>query len=181
MQLLPHQVRRARYLHVAPNPWSLGLLETLPTPPQTPSVEPRLSLDLHVPERLPDRAVLARTSVVFFSAAGQGDVPALMRELLASGPQLVLCTAAEDGCYVARSGSPAVTHHPAIPRIEHVADPVGAGDVFAATFLHYWYGRRRLTECVDRAQLQAAYSVTARGLDHLWNGEELERRAENLR
>lgn len=160
-----------RHLHVSPNEWTSPLVESLS------SDAVAMSADLHVPERVPDAELLSKLRVLFFSAVGQDDVAARMRELLASGPELVLCTAGAAGCLVAHRHASGISHHPAIPASGDVVDTIGAGDVFAATFLSYWYRGRTIDDAILRAQVQASHSVTARGLRHLLDADELEQRA----
>lgn len=160
-----------RHVHVSPNAWTTPLVEDLL------SDDVAISADLHVLERVPAPSFLSRLRVLFFSAVGQDDIDGCMSELLARGPELVLCTAAGDGCYVGRRGSMEILHHPAVSPGADVVDTIGAGDVFAATFLAHWYGGLGLDESVLRAQIQASHSVTARGLDHLLDADELARRA----
>lgn len=162
---------QAKHLHVSPNQWSVPLVTAMAGKVRN------VSADLHVLERLPGPEFLAALRVVFFSAVGQADIPRRMAELLAGGPELVVCTAGSDGCFVASQTVPGVRHYPAVRPGSDVVDTIGAGDILAATLLSYWYAGTNLHDALLRAQIQAAHSVTCRGLDQLLGPNELEQRA----
>ncbi len=151
-----------RHVHIAPNPWSIPLACHLP-----PGAV--LSADLHVGFDLePYPGFLPRTGIVFFSGKGVPDIPARIAGYLAPGPALVICTDAGRGCHLATSSDPsAVRTFPAVSQDEPVIDSAGAGDVFAATFLHYYHAGMPLDTAVHYAHLQAGHSCTRKGLSHL--------------
>jgi len=162
-------LRGYRRVHVAPNAWSAGLAAALA------GDAVRLSTDLHLGVDLSATPALwAHLAIVFCSAAGADDAGHRVRDYLARGPRLVLCTAAERGCYVGRREEQAIRHYPAFSPWGAVVDTVGAGDVFAATFLHYHDRGAPLAEAIGRAQLQAAHRCTAPGLAHLLTAAELD-------
>jgi sugar/nucleoside kinase (ribokinase family) len=65
------------------------------------------------------------------------------------------------GASAYQAGMPAV-HVPGVP-VEHVVDPVGAGDTFAAGFLHRWLRGHDVTDSVRYGNLTGALSVTRAG------------------
>jgi sugar/nucleoside kinase (ribokinase family) len=65
---------------------------------------------------------------------GDAEPASAVRELLVSGPRIVVLTLGQDGCVVGRRDDPVVYHIPALagrPR-----DTTGAGDYFGGAFLH---------------------------------------------
>ena len=53
-------------------------------------------------------------------------------------------------------------HEPGVP-VEHVVDSVGAGDTFAAGFLHRWVGGHNVKDSLRFGNLTGALSVTRAG------------------
>ena len=164
---LPSLVRQ-RYVHVALNDWNRDIALELHR--RCPGIS--LSTDLHLNARQPDEALLACMKIVFFSGANDSDPRATAERLLSLGPEIVICTLGENGCIVG-SHEGGLAHYDAIKQQEPAVDTVGAGDVFAATFLSEYYRGTGLDDAVRMATIQAGHRVTRRGLGHLLPREAL--------
>lgn len=75
-----------------------------------------------------------------------------------SAAGLVIVTRGSEGAYAALRDGPA-THQPAIP--VEIIDPVGAGDAFAAGFLHHWLDGTAESPAKLSAALRTATTLAA--------------------
>lgn len=88
-----------------------------------------------------------------------GDPLTLARELAARGPRHVLIKRGGRGVVALLDGEP----HELPARPVAVADPVGAGDAFAAAYLAELIGGRPVAECLHAATVAGAFAVTVPG------------------
>lgn len=111
------------------------------------------------------RDLLPRCTVVLAgldeleALAGERDPQVAAREILATGPELVVVKDGIRGSWAFdRSRS---WHQPALPA--NAVDPVGAGDAFAAGFLHAWLDEPCVARALATAAMTAALCVATRG------------------
>lgn len=120
---------------------------------------------------------ISLANIIFFSGAGKNDISYHMKQLLSLGSNIVCCTNGEDGCYIGTKGNNNIKHYKAIKPENPIIDTAGAGDVFAATFLHYYYKDNSVNRAVLKAQIQAGKSCTNKKIQDLYSDFELEKLA----
>lgn len=108
---------------------------------------------------LVDVCIVARQFA--FAYAGGQEVPAAAAQLMAAGPELVVITAGEEGCWVFAKGGQAF-HQPAFD-IAGVRDTTGAGDAFHGAFLHGLLRGYDLRACARFASAVAGMNTRAIG------------------
>lgn len=164
-------IGRPDHVHISAKPWTIELAIDLDD-----SVP--LSVDLHSGVDVsPYPELLQRGPIVFFSVVGIDDAEAAARDYVAGGARVAICTQGPRGALVAQRGSPEVGLYPAVVPRDRVVDTVGAGDVFAATFLHYLYRGDPPPQCVRKAHLQASKSCTTYGMHELYSEQEVDEAA----
>ncbi|MFE9021324.1 adenosine kinase [Streptomyces sp. NPDC007808] len=120
-----------------------------------------LSTDLHNWDgHNPYHEAFAYTAdVVFLSAAALTDPPRTMRRIAERGrAQVVVATAGADGAYLLTDGE--VTHVPTVTPPAPVVDSNGAGDAFAAAFLHGWLSGEPPHRCALFGAVAGAHACT---------------------
>ncbi|MFH0515953.1 PfkB family carbohydrate kinase [Streptomyces sp. M41] len=97
--------------------------------------------------------------VVFLSAAALGDPERTVRRIAERGrAQVVVATAGAEGAYLLTGHE--VTHLPAVPPPAPVVDSNGAGDAFAAAFLHGWLNAEPPHRCALYGAVAGAHACT---------------------
>lgn len=97
--------------------------------------------------------------LVFLSAAALADPETTMREIAARGRAgTVVATAGAEGAYLLADGE--LTRVPAAEPPAPVVDSNGAGDAFAAAFLHGWLGGEPALHCARLGAVAGAYACT---------------------
>ncbi|WP_371100199.1 PfkB family carbohydrate kinase [Streptomyces sp. PU_AKi4] len=97
--------------------------------------------------------------LVFLSAAALTDPEATMRRIAARGrARIVVATAGAEGAYLLADGE--LTHVPAAEPPAPVVDSNGAGDAFAAAFLHGLLGGEGALRCARLGAVAGAYACT---------------------
>lgn len=119
-------------------------------PAQWPDAEKLLSLL--------DVLVLSIDDVLAYIPAGADALDRLFRKWSGKAP-LVIATAGKQGATLYQHG--AFERFPAYPVAE--VDPTGAGDVFAAAFLTYYYRHREAGEAVNFANCAASFAIEQPG------------------
>ena len=160
-----------KYLHIVLNKWNTSLIKIIKE--NNPGIA--LSTDLHLNIETIDRDVVPYMTIVFFSGAGSSNHEAVIKNLMSAGPELVICTLGERGCMIGESKSHTITHFEAVKQKSPMIDTVGAGDVFAATFLTEYYGHKNIGIAAIKASIQAGKSCTQMGLDHIYDQNDLEK------
>ncbi|MFH8453283.1 adenosine kinase [Streptomyces fungicidicus] len=97
--------------------------------------------------------------VVFVSAAALTDPGATLRAIVARGrAEVAVATAGAEGAYLLADGE--LTHVPAAEPPAPVVDTNGAGDAFAAAFLHGLLGGEPPPRCARLGAVAGAYACT---------------------
>ncbi|AWT46524.1 MULTISPECIES: PfkB family carbohydrate kinase [Streptomyces] len=97
--------------------------------------------------------------IVFLSAAALTDPEAVMRRVAARGrARIVVATAGAEGAYLLADGD--VTHVPAVAPPAPVVDSNGAGDAFAAAFLHGLLAGETPERCARFGAIAGAHACT---------------------
>ncbi|GAA2486490.1 PfkB family carbohydrate kinase [Streptomyces longisporus] len=97
--------------------------------------------------------------VVFLSAAALTDPERTMRRIADRGrAQVVVATAGAKGAYVLADEE--LTHMPPVAPPAPVVDSNGAGDAFAAAFLHGWLNRETPQRCALYGAIAGAHACT---------------------
>ncbi|MFL7839084.1 MAG: carbohydrate kinase family protein [Candidatus Promineifilaceae bacterium] len=117
----------------------------------------RAELDRLIP--LVDICIVARPFAYAF--AGMEELQAAAARLLAVGPELVVVTAGEEGCWVFEKGG-GFFHQPAFV-IGNVVDTTGAGDAFHGAFLYGLVQDFDLPNCARFATAVAGMNTRALG------------------
>ncbi|MFH9013547.1 adenosine kinase [Streptomyces sp. NPDC017943] len=100
-----------------------------------------------------------QADLVFLSAAALDDPQRTMRSIAERGrARVVVATAGADGAYLLADGEPA--HVPAARPPAPVVDSNGAGDAFAAAFLHAWLNGEPPRRCALHGTVAGAYACT---------------------
>jgi len=99
---------------------------------------------------------------LFLSGERLADPEAFLRERVAAGSRLVVCTLGAQGAIACERGG-RVVRVPATPAVE-VIDTNGAGDAFFAGFLAAHLDGAALTECLRQASRAGAAAVRTREL-----------------
>jgi sugar/nucleoside kinase (ribokinase family) len=103
---------------------------------------------------------LVMPSIAEARAISELDEPPVVAAWFRSrGVGTVALTMGAEGCYVAGEGFEGFVHAPEV----HAVDGTGAGDAFAAGFLHAWLDRRPLEETARFACAAGALAATAMG------------------
>lgn len=165
------------YLHIALNKWNRSLIKKI----KLKNPNSSLSTDLHLDVETINADVIPYMSVVFFSGVGNDNPEANMKRFMTSGPDLVICTLGEDGCLIGESERNSIRQFPAVKQDKAIIDTIGAGDVFAATFLSEFYQHKNIDKAAIKATIQAGNSCTYAGLDNLYTHEELNNKYEEMR
>jgi sugar/nucleoside kinase (ribokinase family) len=169
---VPAAWRSARALHLAPMPFEVQrrLLEELGGQTGT-----RLTLD---PYRLVTAGtleewcgVLARVDALFLSeddlelaGVAEDPSPALRRLVRGKLRHIVFKRGRAGGLFYDAASDRAV---PWAPRADHVVDPTGAGDAFAAGVIAGWLKGEAAQRCLERGVVAASFAVAAWGADGL--------------
>ncbi|MET9393138.1 PfkB family carbohydrate kinase [Streptomyces sp. NPDC006624] len=120
-----------------------------------------ISTDLHDWDGVnPYHASFAHEAdLVFLSAAALTDPERTMRHIAERGrARVVVATAGADGAYLLADGE--LTRVPAAPPPAPVVDSNGAGDAFAAAFLHAWLNGQPPRRCALHGTVAGAYACT---------------------
>ncbi|MGW2570638.1 PfkB family carbohydrate kinase [Streptomyces sp. NPDC001537] len=97
--------------------------------------------------------------VVFLSAAALSDPERTMRRIADRGrAQVVVATAGAKGAYLLADEE--LTHVPPVAPPAPVVDSNGAGDAFAAAFLHGWLNRETPQRCALYGSIAGAHACT---------------------
>ncbi|GAA1429102.1 sugar kinase [Streptomyces thermospinosisporus] len=97
--------------------------------------------------------------LVFLSAAALPDPEPVMRSLTERGrARVVVATAGAEGAYLLADGR--LSHVPAAEPPAPVVDSNGAGDAFAAAFLHGWLRGEPAERCARYGTVAGAYACT---------------------
>ncbi|MBN0048620.1 adenosine kinase [Streptomyces actuosus] len=97
--------------------------------------------------------------VVFLSAAGLGDPEPAMRRIAARGrARIVVATAGAEGAHLLADGE--LTGIPAVAPPAPVVDSNGAGDAFAAAFLHGLLHGEPPARCARQGAIAGAHACT---------------------
>ncbi|MGV9501465.1 PfkB family carbohydrate kinase [Streptomyces sp. NPDC003642] len=100
-----------------------------------------------------------QADLVFLSSAALADPEATMRRIAGRGrARAVVATAGADGAYLLADGE--LTHVPAATPPAPVVDSNGAGDAFAAAFLHAWLAGASPRDCALHGTVAGAYACT---------------------
>ncbi|MFE6406611.1 PfkB family carbohydrate kinase [Streptomyces sp. NPDC057837] len=100
-----------------------------------------------------------QADLVFLSAAALDDPEAAMRRIAGRGrARAVVATAGAAGAYLLADGE--LTHVPAAVPPAPVVDSNGAGDAFAAAFLHAWLAGAPPRRCALYGTVAGAYACT---------------------
>lgn len=101
------------------------------------------------------RDFIEASNIVFFSAKGLNDVPSVMNKILDMGPEIVISTAGENGCYLMTKETRNFIHFTAFTPEKELKDTTGAGDAFAAGFYFAYMQGYPIEKCIDIAQIVA--------------------------
>ncbi|MET9294813.1 carbohydrate kinase family protein [Streptomyces sp. NPDC003077] len=106
-----------------------------------------------------------RSDYVFLSAAAVRDgLSAVMRAILDEGrARFVVATDGADGCHLLERGDEQVRHFPAVRPERPVVDSNGAGDAFVTAFLHAYFEKRPIEECVLAGSVAGAFVCGSEG------------------
>lgn len=97
--------------------------------------------------------------VVFLSAASLADPERTMRQIADRGrAEVVVATAGAKGAYLLADEE--LTHIPPVAPPAPVVDSNGAGDAFAAAFLHGWLNRETPQRCALYGTIAGAHACT---------------------
>ncbi|MGA5897018.1 PfkB family carbohydrate kinase [Streptomyces venetus] len=100
-----------------------------------------------------------QADLVFLSSTALADPERTMRRIAGRGRALaVVATAGAAGAYLLADGD--LTHVPAAPPPAPVVDSNGAGDAFAAAFLHAWLNSEPAHRCARFGAVAGAYACT---------------------
>ncbi|AXE89193.1 adenosine kinase [Streptomyces sp. Go-475] len=100
-----------------------------------------------------------QADLVFLSSTALADPERTMRRIAERGrARAVVATAGADGAYLLADG--ALTHVPAAEPPSPVVDSNGAGDAFAAAFLHAWLNGEPPHRCALHGAVAGAYACT---------------------
>lgn len=125
------------------------------------------STDLHAWDGENDhhRFYALRSDLVFLSAAGcRGRHEEVMRSILANGrARLVVATDGGQGSYLLTRADDTVRHFPTIDPGLPIVDTNGAGDAFVTGFLHSWFARRPVEDCMRAGAIAGAFACTTAG------------------
>ncbi|MGW5618390.1 PfkB family carbohydrate kinase [Streptomyces sp. NPDC003877] len=120
-----------------------------------------ISTDLHDwdGENPYHEAFAHQADLVFLSGAALADPEATLRRIAERGrARAVVATAGARGAYLLADG--ALTHVPAAVPPAPVVDSNGAGDAFAAAFLHAWLAGEPPHRCALHGAVAGAYACT---------------------
>lgn len=99
---------------------------------------------------------------VFVSTERLPDPENFLREQIARGKRLVVCTVGEHGAFALERGSQLV--HAAAHAVSQVVDTNGAGDAFFAGYLRAHLAGEAMPECLRQAARAGAACVQSREL-----------------
>jgi sugar/nucleoside kinase (ribokinase family) len=100
-----------------------------------------------------------QADLVFLSSTALADPERTMRRITERGrARTVVATAGADGAYLLADGE--LTHVPAATPPAPVVDSNGAGDAFAAAFLHAWLNGAPPHRCALHGAVAGAYACT---------------------
>jgi sugar/nucleoside kinase (ribokinase family) len=144
-------------IHVTPTHWSKGLTALIHK--NHPSA--RISTDFHtilndesdITDKYRDH--LPHNGILFFSGANKPKPHFLnqIKAALSQNIKIICCTNGGDGVYVGTNQTDEIKHYRAVKPPDPIIDTVGAGDTFAATFLHYYYATNDINRSIHLAQL----------------------------
>ncbi|MFF6776669.1 PfkB family carbohydrate kinase [Streptomyces sp. NPDC012637] len=99
--------------------------------------------------------------LVFVSAAALGDPERTLRDIVARGrASVAVATAGAAGAYLLTGADDELVHVPAVAPAAPVVDSNGAGDAFAAGFLHAWLSGAPARTCAQYGSVAGAYACT---------------------
>jgi sugar/nucleoside kinase (ribokinase family) len=157
---LPH-LRRARHVHLSIMNFARYLYDDIAELGLT------VSTDLHDwdGENPYHREFAYRSDVVLLSSAALGGrLRETMGAILEHGKaRVVVATAGADGCYLLERDAPEVVHLPAVEPEHPVVDTNGAGDAFAAGFLHGLLAGFSTRRCAVQGLIAGAFACTGAG------------------
>jgi len=114
--------------------------------------------------------------ILFFSKKGMDNsFREIMRKILNMGPEIVVCTAGADGCYVLTREKNEIMHFPALKFSSKIVDTTGAGDNFAAGFYYGLFNFNSIEKAVRYAQIAALYSCGFQGTNTFISKDEFAR------
>ncbi|MET9763781.1 PfkB family carbohydrate kinase [Streptomyces sp. NPDC006372] len=100
-----------------------------------------------------------QADLVFLSTTALTDPERTMRRIAERGrARVVVATAGAAGAYLLADGD--LTHVPAAPPPAPVVDSNGAGDAFAAAFVHAWLNAEPAPRCALHGTVAGAYACT---------------------
>lgn len=99
--------------------------------------------------------------LVFVSATALADPERTLRDLLTRGrASVAVATDGAAGAYLLTGADEPLTHVPAVAPAAPVVDSNGAGDAFAAGFLHAWLGGAPARTCALHGSIAGAHACT---------------------
>lgn len=164
------------YIHFSINNWNRPLIKKVLQ--NNPNV--MMSTDLHLNTKTLDKDIISNMEVVFFSGANISNPQKIIEEILSMGAEIAICTMGEKGCIVGQKNN-TIKRYNAMKQNRPIVDTVGAGDVFASTFLCEYYQKQPIVKAIIKATIQAGKSCTSYGLNNLYNSNELEKEFQILK
>ena len=164
--------KQFKFIHLSHSPWLRGVPFDILRHSKSVIISSDLHIDFDVDGK--DKAFISNLDIFFFSGKGCDDVVYTVKSIMGLGPDLVICTLGEEGCIVGNRKEGCMYIFPAIAQKMPIIDTVGAGDVFVGTFLTHYFCDRDLKKSVIKAQIQAGYSCTLRGLGDILDGNAIE-------
>ncbi|MFD5323381.1 PfkB family carbohydrate kinase [Streptomyces sp. NPDC127092] len=160
-RLPPDTVRalaaRSRHVHVS---LTQPCAHTLP---ELRAAGVTVSTDLHDwdGEAAYHRSFALGADLVFVSAAALDDPARTLRDILAGGrASVAVATAGAAGAHLLTRADDEPVHVPAVAPAAPVVDSNGAGDAFAAGFLHAWLAGAPARTCALYGSVAGAYACT---------------------
>lgn len=157
------------FIHFSLNNWTKEIVKKIHN--HNPNIS--LSTDLHLDIDMIDAKIISHMKIVFFSGANDNNPIQTIYRILSMGAEIVICTNGKDGCLVGEKNL-GIEKFEAINQSKPIIDTVGAGDIFAATFLSEFYNGIKIEDAILKATIQAGDSCTKLGLDKLMNKKELD-------
>lgn len=157
------------YIHFSLNSWNKPLIKKILQ--SNPNAQ--LSVDLQLNINNLDKEIISRIKIVFFSGAEIKNHKQVIENILSMGAEIVICTIGENGCLIGQKNKD-IKQYRSMKQNKPIIDTVGAGDVFAATFLCEYYRNQPIGKAVIKATIQAGKSCVSYGLDNLYTTSELE-------
>jgi sugar/nucleoside kinase (ribokinase family) len=148
-----NEIKNIRNIHLSPNFWNKIIIHKLCKK----NSDLLISADLHLHYGIDsiDDDLLPYLEILFFSGAGRTNSKELVRRAMKQGAKIVICTLGDKGAILGIKETEKYYHFPAIKQDKEIVNTIGAGDIFAATFLSFYYQGNDIREAMLKAHIQA--------------------------